>query len=182
MSQPSELYSVVLQEWQGDSSGKTVSKNSFQIFVEGPAIVERRGGRPRELIGFVGKQPGAKINYLPVANAFEDLLPAVELKIRQGLLEWRKSQASIAAEKLAEATRQADSTSDPETKLYADEAVKAAQSLATAAQRTLADEQSLQRASVIPDIVLVKSYIDEISKPADTTETTSADDADQQNL
>ena len=81
---------VVLQQWFGqslDGKGTQVEKASFQIFIEGPEVTNRRGsGIERELIGFVGKKPGEPVNFLPVAHAFQDLLPQVRVQIAQGLI------------------------------------------------------------------------------------------------
>ena len=52
-----------------------VEFNQYQIMVTGERLKEIRGV-DRELIGYVGKKPGAPINYLKVAAAFG---PAVKV-------------------------------------------------------------------------------------------------------
>jgi hypothetical protein len=172
---------VVLQQWFGElPDGTKIEKPSFQIFIEGPEVTERRGtGIVRELIGFVGKNPGEPVNFLPVIDAFRDLLTQIRIQIAQGLIQWREAELEKAKQLLAQAEAMSGS-GDAITEQYADQALQAASEAVAKATENHAVEQTFARSSDAPDPEAIKQFVESITKPASEAET--GESADDQNL
>jgi hypothetical protein len=173
---------VVLQQWFGElPDGSLVEKSSFQIFIEGPEVTARRGKDvQRELIGFVGKNPGEPVNFLPVIDAFRDLLPQIRVQIAQGLIQWREEELVKAEKLLAEAASMGNS-GDAIVQQFADSAKQAAAEAVAKATENHAIEQKFARSSEAPDPESIKQFVESITKPA-SEEDDLVITADEQNL
>jgi hypothetical protein len=177
---------VVLQQWFGElPDGTQIEKTSFQIFIEGPEVSARRGkdinGNDivRELIGFVGKNPGEPVNFLPVIDAFRDLLPQIRVQIAQGLIQWREAELEKAKQLLAEAEAMGGNSGDAIVQQFSDQAKQAAAESLAKAEESLAVETKFARSSEAPDHESIKQFVESIMKPAEEVEVA---DADEQNL
>lgn len=178
---------IVLQQWFGESldgSGTKIEKSSFQIFIEGPEVTNRRGATiTRELIGFVGKNPGEPINFLPVIDAFRDLLPQIRVQIAQGLIQWREAELEKAKQLMAEAEAMGGDSGglgDAIIQQFADQAKQAAAEALAIAEQNHAVEQKFARSSDAPDPESIKQFVESITKPAGEADT--GETADDQNL
>lgn len=172
---------VVLQQWFGElPDGTQVEKTSFQIFIEGPEVTTRRGKDiSRELIGFVGKNPCEPVNFLPVIDAFRDLLPQIRVQIAQGLIQWREAELEKAKQLMAEAEAMGKESSDAIIQQFADQAKQAAAEALAKAEENHAVESKFARSSEAPDHESIKQFVESITKPAEEVEES---DADPQNL
>lgn len=174
---------IVLKAWFGETpDGQVLEKPSFQIFVEGEVVEQRRQGRKTELIGFVAKEPGLPINFLPVVDAFRDLIPHFEVQIRTALLEWRSAQKAAAEAKLAELQQSVDAASDDLTKQFAEDALQAAQSMLQSAEQAHQIELSVKRTGNAPDEEAIEQVRKDLQKPAEPVDQSEDPDANEQNL
>lgn len=176
---------IVLQAWFGETpTGQKLEKPSFQIFVEGSVVTERRGKDVvRELIGFVSKEPGRPINFLPVIAAFRDLIPHFEVQIRTALLEWRAEQKAEAEKKVAELQKSVAAANDDLTKSFAEDALQSAQSLLQSAEVQHQVEAGVKRTGNAPDEAAIEQLRKDLQKPVEESTDGSDDpDANEQNL
>lgn len=142
-----------------DGVVQRVEFDQYQIFVTGEKLKELRGVE-RELIGYVGKKPGAPISYLKVALAFGPSVKVFNTLVRAGLIAKRREAVQRAKEARAEAERlkaEAEQLAADEKALALEESEsEAARQLAldaideatkelVEAEQLAADEQSVER-------------------------------------
>lgn len=143
--------------------------DQYQIVVTGEKLKEVRGVN-RLLIGYVGKKPGAPINYLKVAAAFGPSVKVFTQMVRHGLLAKLRERVARAREAQAEAEKlkeEADALAEEERALAAEaDAADAARQLAEAAieeaskeldeaSQQVAKEESVERRAFEPDPAVI---------------------------
>lgn len=175
-----------------------VEFDQYMIFVSGAegsedAFVSVRG-RERELIGFVGKQPGAGINFLRVILAFGDGVASMFTQmVRMALLRAAKDRIKEAmlavdeAKAIADEVNQFTGTDDDvvHAKQLADITVQAAMNEVGVAESLAMVEESTDRATGAPDPRVVRAILAETqgeNTSSTPTENTVGDLANQQNL
>jgi hypothetical protein len=111
-------FDITLEPLRGDmirgGVTVTVEHDLYQIFVSGSegseeAFKQAREGRSRELIGFVGKQPGAPINFHRVVLAFGDHTAKLfTAMVRQALMTKARERIEVARAAAKEAEAMAE--------------------------------------------------------------------------
>jgi len=183
---------------------EVVEMDQYLIFVSGAAgsedaFREVRGGRSREHIGYVGKKPGAPINFLKVVLAFGDHSSKMfTLMVRQALMAKARERMEEAAQSAKDAAALAEQAKElvvqqRELQLQESDALAAQQmaELAMAeslremdeAQGVIALEESTDRPASAPDRAVVNAILAEgRNPPKESSFDSVADLADSQNL
>lgn len=173
-----------------------VEQNQYFIIVTGEKLPEIRG-KAEEHIGYVGKNPGAPINYLKVALAFgKPTLAVFDRMIRAALIEKAKQRIAQAKADAAEAEKlkaEVEALAAEEKELEsqrqevraavaaAEGAVKAAEAEIREATILSQSETAVERKANHPDPVAVEEIRKAQEKVSSGTSGVS-EEADSQNL
>jgi hypothetical protein len=191
-------------EMNRDGAIITVEHDVYQIFVGGAtgseeAFKQVRAGRSREMIGFVGKQPGAPINFLKVVLAFGDNSAKMfTMMIRQALVAKAKERITAAREAASEAAEmveeakallaeqrelQMEEVDALEAKQLAELAMQEAFDEISVAGGLMDAEEATDRPASAPDRSVVNSILAEAASPQRSSGDDAVGDmADLQNL
>lgn len=201
-------FDIVLEPLRGemnrDGAIITVEHDVYQIFVSGAtgseeAFKQVRAGRSREMIGFVGKQPGAPINFLKVVLAFGDNSAKMfTMMIRQALVAKAKERIAAAREAASEAAEmveeakallaeqrelQMEEVDALEAKQLAELAMQEAFDEISVASGLVDAEEATDRPASAPDRSVVNAILAEAAEPQRSSgDDTVGDMADLQNL
>lgn len=201
-------FDITLEPLRGETNRDgaiiTVEHDVYLIFVSGAegseeAFKQVRAGRSREHIGFVGKQPGAPINFLKVVLAFGDQSAKMfTMMVRQALVAKAKERITAAREAAAEASamvEEANALLAEQQALQMEEvdALAAKQLAELAVQEAFAEisaatgqadaEEATDRPASAPDRAVVNAMLAEAASPRRSSgDDTVGDMADLQNL